>query len=195
MHQKRVEWCCLRPSQHHMDVQGIQTGSEIVICVGFLCIPMSFFLISQNCLPLWYVCKVPAHLNTCLRSSQQKQHEHSAFSEFCFIGLLTLPDSHYFASVGLLPCASNSISVLMSTWSLGTYWRLQVSDCSTPQPLGATSCNYPHNHHSAKHWWTALICSSFIFTAPLHTVSSATFHSPFFLEPIFSPIKIRLLCL
>lgn len=71
---------------------------------GFLFVSIPYPLLPQPWPPLWYVCCVPAHLHTCLPSSQQKRYENTALSEFDSSRVITLLPSHYLASV-----ASNSI--------------------------------------------------------------------------------------
>lgn len=69
---------------------------------GFLFISISYSLIPQHWLPPWYVCCVPAHLHTCLPSSQQRRYENTAFSELYSSRVITLLPSPYLASVASL---------------------------------------------------------------------------------------------
>lgn len=179
-----------------------------MISVGFLFIPMLFSLIPQHCPPLWYVCCVPAHLNTFLRSYQPQDRSFSGtIWELCLLRILFQwgYDSPGFPLLSVcdvfLPMLQPESLSFLSTQSLGTCRTLLVCDCSMSQPLGATSCNYPHNHHSTKHCWTTLISSSSVVTA--HRFIRYLLLA-YFLSPIFGPLQFnfdsrgvnkRLLCL
>lgn len=125
----------------------------------FMC--FFFFLFPSS-----LVCWAPAHLHSCLPSSQQKQYEDMVFPGFCSSGVITLP---------LLSCRGSSSSCFnlcpcvyiffVNLLNSSNQWLFHTS---------ATSCNYLHNHHSAS----AELHSSSV--ASLSLQPCTPFHPPAF---------------
>lgn len=145
-------------------------------------ISISYSLIPQHWLPPWYVCCVPAHLHTCLPSSQQKRYENTAFSELYSSRVITLLPSHYLASVAslcfhqhLCPHAYIFFVNLLNSFN---QWLFNIS------ANGRDFLQRRPQSPSAKRCWAALILSGFFVTASLHSFI------PYLLFPLFYGVSL-----